>query len=174
MSFSKLPFDLLVYCILPNVRQKDRLRIGLVSKLLYKYSRHKSLWRSIKLNRKVNNDDLGKLKEIGLINKEVYFNENTNITDDGLKHLETVHLLEFNYKSRYGKKIEIGDNGLKYLKNIKKLKIICKENITDNGLEHLRGIHTLDLWGNQKITDNGLKYIKDTAKSVYVNQKKVI
>ncbi len=85
-------------------------------------------------------------------------------TDDDLVnlagHIEVLELYSYAL---------ISDNGLKYLKNIKKLLLDHDPErtvslITDIGLQHLSGIEDLSLICNNNITNKGLSYLKGIQK----------
>ena len=76
-----------------------------------------------------------------------------NMTDEDLKYIPDIKVL----KSPYNKNIT--DEGLRYIPNIKVLNFHNNRNITDEGLKYIPNIEELDLSLNKNITNKGLSYI---------------
>ena len=62
---------------------------------------------------------------------KLYLENNTNITNEGLRWLQGVHTLD----------------------------LWSNTNVTNEGLKWLQGVHTLNLWSNTKITNEGLRWL---------------
>ena len=82
---------------------------------------------------------------------------NINITTEMMKEIEGTNTIII-------EKCGISDEGMKYLKGIKKLDIINSDNITDKGLKYIEGVEELNIKKCRQITGEGLKHLKGIKK----------
>lgn len=92
--------------------------------------------------------------------KKLVIPHNDKITD--FSQFNKIIHLELNGKNIY-------DEQLKYIFNIKVLKLYEKTNITNQGLKYIHKINVLNLGYNQHITDEGLKHICNIKKFTIIN-----
>jgi hypothetical protein len=129
---------------------------------------------SLKDNSQINGDQVGLLAKVRKVNlsgtifkdgnmyifpavKEMYLNNNSSITNAGLRHLSAVEKLYMVDCSR------LTDEGLKYLKNISFLDITSCS-ISDVGLQSIAStLRHLIMNDCHKITDAGLMNLKQLA-----------
>ena len=87
--------------------------------------------------------------------------DSTQIGDEGLKYLQNLKEL----KQLWLDNTQVGDTGLEYIKNLNDLQRLSLVNthITDDGLEHLKGLTKLErlFLTRTGITDAGLKNLQD-------------
>ena len=86
-----------------------------------------------------------------------------NIYNYHLVGCDKLVVLDLNYAEH------ITDMGLKYISNIKNLKLGINNNITDEGLKYIPNIQNLNLSSNNLITNKGLKYISGIS-NLYIGR----
>jgi len=100
------------------------------------------------------------LQQLTLL-KELYLNNNTSITNNGIKDLISLTCLECN--------TNINNTGISNLENLKYLSLRYNDStITNRGLMQLSALTQLDLSNNTSITNNAL-YSLPCLKSITVN-----
>lgn len=90
------------------------------------------------------------------------------ITDDGLMFLQNIHNLHID---KLKNNCKITDNGLKYISGtIENIHLDCPTNITNDGLKYLKNCKTIKIICNDNITNDGLRYILNygSVRHIYI------
>jgi len=162
----------LIGIVLQYFSFKDRIRLGLLSKLfkecVQKSFSNETITKEILISLNIRNENLYWFRyaheiDIYKVSKYITKNEkalkkrsNTLFTDKGLAHLTDVYSIRI--ESR-----KVTDTGLSYLTKAKKIYLYLEYNnrITDEGLKYLANAEHITLVLNFKITDDGLKYLEN-------------
>ncbi|MBN2591285.1 MAG: carboxypeptidase regulatory-like domain-containing protein [Sedimentisphaerales bacterium] len=108
-----------------------------------------------------------KLKQYGILKElEFFVLSGTQITDDGLAHLQGMDKV----KRLYLGNTQISDDGLKYLAGLSNMEVLIlnKTNITDKSMEYLKGLKKINMLylSNTQISDKGLEHLKELTNLV--------